>query len=148
MRPVRDYEFCKLANTLNFASIIFVKVFKLVFTKNNLITCHGWLQGCFCSKGDEKNNRKKNEKELHFSIIFSTKILKLLWAQISKEWVLSKELKKCKHASNQAYQSKFEDISICSLSYLILINRKFNLPETKTLLRKRIISKELNLSNH
>ena len=136
MRPVRDCEFCKLLNVLNFASIIFVKVFKLVFTKNNLITCHGWLQGCFCSKswGDEKNNRKKNVKELHF---FSFQIIFLILRfKLKIMSCYHKNLKKSlnMHQIKLINQNlKISQFAACLIWYLIC--RKFNLNETKTLLR-------------
>ena len=93
-----------------------------------------------------KEMKRIIEKRTKRNFIFLYFFLQNLKAFVSsniKRMSLIKRIKKCKHASNQAYQSKFEDISICSLSYLILINRKFNLPETKTLLRKRISSKDL-----
>ena len=137
MRPVRDWGFCKLANVLNFASIIFVKVFKPMFTKNNLITCHGWLQGCFCCKHwrDEKNNGKKNAKELHFFSLFK---LFLFFGLNSNDDVLSKEDKKLKmHQIKLINQNlKISQFAACLIWYLI--SRKFNLYETKILLSIKI----------
>ena len=124
MHPVCDYEFCK-PRILNTASIIFVKAFIHMYSKNNLITCHGWLQRCFCKCCDKKNTRKNKTQEVHFytlkKIFFIILILRQNAIYISYE--TNNFLQN--YASIQPYQSIVKDISIWSLSYLIITNRIF-----------------------
>lgn len=50
---------------------------------------------------------KRTKRNFIFLYFFLQNIEAFVSSNIKKEWVLSRELKKCKHASNHAYQSKF-----------------------------------------